>query len=65
MATDTCGEQRVKLLAGLQVWNTGRDDGQRTPPFDLDTAANRPVGHASPVQLTAVHHNLTRRRAGA
>lgn len=45
-------------------------DGQRTLPRDLDTAANRPrdglpARHAFPVQLTAVHHNLPRRRAGA
>ena len=42
----------------------------RTPLFDRDMAINRlrgdlPAGHASPIQLIAVYHNLIRRRADA
>jgi PKHD-type hydroxylase len=47
-----------------------RDDGQRTLLFDLDMAIHRmrsdlPPDHPSPVQLTAVYHNLLRRWADA
>jgi PKHD-type hydroxylase len=48
-----------------------RDDGQRSLLFDLDMAINRlrgsglPADHPSPVQLTAVYHNLLRRWADA
>lgn len=60
----------ARLASFFWVQSMVRDDGQRTLLFDLDMAINRlrgdlPSGHASPVQLTAVYHNLIRRWADA
>lgn len=60
----------ARLASFFWVQSMVRDDGQRTLLFDLDMAINRlrgdlPAGHASPVQLTAVYHNLIRRWADA
>jgi PKHD-type hydroxylase len=59
-----------RLAAFFWAQSMVRDDGQRALLFDLDMAINRlqgdlPSGHASPVRLTGVYHNLLRRWADA
>lgn len=59
-----------RLASFFWIQSMVRDDGQRTLLFDLDMAINRlrgdlATGHPSPVQLTAVYHNLLRRWADA
>ncbi|HYI84483.1 MAG TPA: Fe2+-dependent dioxygenase [Acetobacteraceae bacterium] len=59
-----------RLAAFFWIQSMVRDDGQRALLFELDMAINRlrgdlPVGHASPVRLTGVYHNLLRRWADA
>ena len=61
----------ARVSCFLRVQSMVRDDGQRSLLFDLDMAINRlrgsglPADHPSPVQLTAVYHNLLRRWADA
>jgi PKHD-type hydroxylase len=57
----------ARIASFFWIQSMVRDDGQRTLLFDLDTAIQR-VGteipdSPSPVQLTAVYHNLLRRWA--
>jgi PKHD-type hydroxylase len=57
----------ARLASFFWIQSMVRDDGQRTLLFDLDTAIQR-VGteipdSPTPVQLTAVYHNLLRRWA--
>jgi PKHD-type hydroxylase len=59
-----------RLASFFWIQSMVRDDGQRSLLFDLDMAINRlrgdlAAGHPSPVQLTAVYHNLLRRWADA
>lgn len=59
-----------RLASFFWIQSMVRDDGQRSLLFDLDMAINRlrgdlPADHPSPVQLTAVYHNLLRRWADA
>jgi PKHD-type hydroxylase len=60
----------ARLASFFWIQSMVRDDGQRALLFDLDMAINRlredvPPDHPSPVQLTAVYHNLLRRWADA
>jgi PKHD-type hydroxylase len=60
----------ARLASFFWVQSMVRDDGQRGLLFDLDMAINRargdlPAGHAAPVELTSVYHNLLRRWADA
>jgi PKHD-type hydroxylase len=57
----------ARIASFFWIQSMVRDDGQRTLLFDLDTAIQR-VGteipnSPTPVQLTAVYHNLLRRWA--
>jgi PKHD-type hydroxylase len=59
-----------RIASFFWIQSMVRDDGQRTLLFDLDVAIHRmrsdlPPDHSSPVQLTAVYHNLLRRWADA
>jgi PKHD-type hydroxylase len=59
-----------RLASFFWIQSMVREDGQRSLLFDLDMAINRLRGdlaadHPSPVQLTAVYHNLLRRWADA
>jgi PKHD-type hydroxylase len=59
-----------RLASFFWIQSMVRDDGQRSLLFDLDMSINRLRGdlaadHPSPVQLTAVYHNLLRRWADA
>ena len=57
----------ARLASFFWIQSMVRDDGKRTLLFDLDTAIQRVASEtpdsASPVQLTAVYHNLLRRWA--
>src|SRR4030095_11973457 len=57
----------ARLASFFWIQSMVRDDGARTPLFDLDTAIQRLGGdlpdHPSTLQLTGVYHNLLRRWA--
>jgi PKHD-type hydroxylase len=57
----------ARIASFFWIQSMIRDDGERTLLFDLDTAIQHVAGESpasqTPVQLTAVYHNLLRRWA--